>query len=83
MDTGTLRSLVAWDAVRLVNLSRWALQLGWINRAAFVHHAGRLSQPVREAYGTWSEVSAAYVVAVPSGITPKRARKACCVRRGC
>lgn len=63
MDTGTLRSLVAWDAVRLVNLSRWALQLGWINRAAFVHHAGRLSQPVREAYGTWSEVSAAYVVA--------------------
>jgi hypothetical protein len=63
MDTGTLRSLVAWDAVRLVNLSRWALQLGWINSTEFVSFAGRLSPSVREAYGAWSEVSAAYVVA--------------------
>jgi len=54
-------SLVAWDAVRLASLSRWAVQLGYIERAEFAGFAGGLTRQVREAYSSWSQVSAAYI----------------------
>lgn len=54
-------SLVAWDAVRLANLSRWAVQLGYIERAEFADFAGALAPQVRAAYTNWSQVSAAYI----------------------
>jgi hypothetical protein len=54
-------SLVAWDAVRLASLSRWAVQLGYIERAEFAGFAGGLARQVREAYSSWSQVSAAYI----------------------
>lgn len=53
--------LVAWDAVRLASLSRWAVQLGYIERAEFAGFAGGLATKVREAYSSWSQVSAAYI----------------------
>lgn len=54
-------SLVAWDAVRLASLSRWAVQLGYIERAEFAGFAGGLTRQVCEAYSSWSQVSAAYI----------------------
>jgi hypothetical protein len=58
-----ITSLVAWDAVRLASLSRWAVQLGYIERAEFAGFAGALTSQVREAYSNWSQVSAAYIAA--------------------
>lgn len=56
-----ITSLVAWDAVRLVSLSRWAVQLGFIDRAEFAGFAGGLKQQVQQAYADWPQVSAAYI----------------------
>lgn len=56
-----ISDLVAWDAVRLASLSRWAVQLGYIERAEFAGFAGGLAKQVREAYTDWSQVSAAYI----------------------
>jgi hypothetical protein len=56
-----IANLVAWDAVRLVSLSRWAVQLGFIERAEFARFAGGLKQQVQQAYADWSQVSAAYI----------------------
>jgi len=58
-----ISSLVAWDAVRLVSLTRWAVQLGYIDRPEFTHFAGALTQEVRAAYNGWPQVSAAYIAA--------------------
>ena len=58
-----ITNLVAWDAVRLASLSRWAVQLGFIERAEFAVFAGALTAQVREAYADWSQVSAAYIAA--------------------
>lgn len=58
-----ISSLVAWDAVRLASLSRWAVQLGYIDRSEFTGFAGALASQVREAYSDWSQVSAAYIAA--------------------
>jgi hypothetical protein len=63
METAAIRSFVAWDAVRLVNVTRWALQLGWIKREEFASYADGLSGAVREAYANWNEVAATYVLA--------------------
>lgn len=56
-----ITSLVAWDAVRLASLSRWAVQLGFIERGEFASFAGALTSQVREAYADWSQVGAAYI----------------------
>lgn len=56
-------SLLAWDAVRLASLSRWAVQLGYIDRAEFAGFAGALAPDVRKTYGAWPQVSAAYIAA--------------------
>ncbi|WGT62444.1 DUF1266 domain-containing protein [Variovorax paradoxus] len=58
-----ISNLVAWDAVRLASLSRWAVQLGFIGREEFTSFAGALNSQVREAYADWSQVSAAYIAA--------------------
>lgn len=56
-----IANLVAWDAVRLASLSRWAVQLGFIGRTEFAGFAGGLKKQVQEAYTDWSQVSAAYI----------------------
>ena len=56
-----ISNLVAWDAVRLASLSRWAVQLGFIERGEFAGFAGALTSQVRQAYTDWSQVSAAYI----------------------
>lgn len=58
-----ISSLVAWDAVRLASLTRWAVQLGFIDRSEFTRFAGALAQEVRGAYAGWPQVSAAYIAA--------------------
>lgn len=61
VDPARVQSLVAWDSVRLANLARWAVTLGYVERDAFAAFAGGLAAEVRAAYGSWAEVSAAYV----------------------
>ncbi len=56
-----IADLVAWDAVRLVSLTRWAVQLGFIDRTEFAGFAGALKPQVQQAYTDWSQVSAAYI----------------------
>jgi hypothetical protein len=58
-----ITDLVAWDAVRLASLSRWAVELGYIERGEFAGFASGLAAPVRTAYGNWAQLSAAYVAA--------------------
>ena len=58
-----ITDLVAWDAVRLASLSRWGVELGYIDRSEFAGYASGLAGQVREAYGNWAQVSAAYVAA--------------------
>lgn len=56
-----IQDLVAWDAVRLASLTRWAVQLGYIERDEFERFASGLAGRVRTAYANWAQVSAAYV----------------------
>ncbi|MFM9927695.1 DUF1266 domain-containing protein [Variovorax sp. H27-G14] len=56
-----IANLVAWDAVRLVSLTRWAVQLGFIDRTEFARFAGALKPQVQQAYTDWAQVSAAYI----------------------
>jgi len=59
----SIASLLAWDAVRLASLSRWAVQLGYIGEEEFTRFAGGLTQQLRDTYTGWPQVSAAYVIA--------------------
>ena len=61
VQSAQIPNLVAWDAVRLASLSRWAVQLGFIDRVEFVDFAGALMPQVRKAYTAWPQVSAAYI----------------------
>ena len=58
-----ITSLLAWDAVRLASLTRWAAQLGYIGADEFERYAGGLAQQVRATYTGWPQISAAYVAA--------------------
>lgn len=58
-----ITSLLAWDAVRLASLTRWAVQLGYIGVDEFTQFAGGLAQQVRATYTGWPQLSAAYVAA--------------------
>ena len=58
-----IKSLLAWDAVRLASLSRWAVQLGYIRPEEFARYAGGLTTQLRQTYGSWAQLSAAYVAA--------------------
>jgi len=59
----TLRSLVAWDAVRLVGLVRLAVDAGLADRDEFARFAGGLAHQVQEAYRSWAHLGAAFVAA--------------------
>ena len=63
VDPASVTSLVAWDAVRLASLARWAVSLGFIQRPEFAVVAGGLATAVRQAYAGWPQVSAAYIAA--------------------
>lgn len=57
-----VRSLLAWDAVRLVNVCRWSLQLGYLQESEFLTYAGRLTEQVKQTYASWDDVILAYAV---------------------
>lgn len=61
VSPGQISDLVAWDAVRLASLSRWAVQLGFIEPGEFAGFAGALNSQVRAAYADWAQLSAAYI----------------------
>lgn len=59
----SIPGLLAWDAVRLASLSRWAVQLGYIGQEEFTRYAGGLTGQLRDTYNGWNQLSAAYVAA--------------------
>lgn len=61
-DYSTISDLVAWDAVSLVSLARYATQIQLINREEFVKYAGAIKKQVQAAYNSWDEVGLAYVI---------------------
>lgn len=61
-DFKTINSLVAWDAVTLVSLTRYATQIQLIEREEFVRYAGAIKKQVQSVYNSWEDVGLAYVV---------------------
>lgn len=62
-NVSAIDSLLAWDAVRLVNICRWSLQLGYIREIEFVEYANQLTVDVKKTYQSWDEVIVAYAIA--------------------
>ena len=58
-----VKGFAAWDAVRLITLCRWAVQLGLIAPEEFAGFASGLNHEVRICYNNWRDFSSAYVVA--------------------
>lgn len=56
-------NLLAWDAVRLINISRWALICGYINQDEFYQYISQVEEPVQSAYDDWTQVAIAYAIA--------------------
>lgn len=53
-------SLIAWDAVRLANITRWAIDMGYIERSQFTQYAGQLTSQMKSAYADWNQAMLAY-----------------------
>ncbi len=63
---GTLessRSLLAWDAVRLANISRWSLHMNYIDYPTFEQNCNALKQRLQADYDSWQQVALDYIVA--------------------
>lgn len=61
-DYRHINDLVAWDAVCLVNLTRYVTQVNLIERKEFVRYAGAIKKQVQMAYNSWEEVALAYLI---------------------
>lgn len=61
-DYRQINDLVAWDAVCLVNLTRYVTQVNLIDRSEFVRYAGAIKKQVQIAYNSWDEVALAYLI---------------------
>lgn len=60
IQPANVNSLLAWDVVRLVSLTRWAVELGYIDAAEFATYAGALTPQVRDTYAGWRPFGAAF-----------------------
>jgi hypothetical protein len=58
-----VNNLMVWDASRLVNLGRWAHQLGWITEAEYFSISTPVAQQVQKTYTSWKDMLDASFVA--------------------
>lgn len=56
-------SLLAWDAVRLINISRWALNCNYINEEEFYYYISQIKEPIQNTYDNWQQIALAYATA--------------------
>lgn len=56
------RSLLAWDAVRLANISRWSLHMNYIDFATFEQNCNALKQQLQLDYDSWQQVALDYII---------------------
>lgn len=55
-------SLLAWDAIYLINICRWAVQVGYIERDEFLTYANSLTSQVKTTYSNWEQVVLAFII---------------------
>ena len=58
-----VNNMMIWDASRLTNVARWALQIGWISEAEFFSICTPLAVQAQRAYSSWKEMLDACLVA--------------------
>lgn len=61
-DYRNVNSLLSWDVVTMVNLSRSAVQVGIIERAEFVKFLNPIKKQIQKSYNNWNEVLLGYVI---------------------
>ncbi len=63
VDPTKLNNLMAWDVSRLINVARWAQQLGWITEAEYFSICTPAAQQAQRSYKSWREFTDATFVA--------------------
>lgn len=58
-----IQNLLAWDSVRLVNICRWAMLVGYISREESIRYMNQIKSQIQMTYCGWDEVATAYAVA--------------------
>ncbi|BDR55085.1 hypothetical protein KIMH_11960 [Bombiscardovia apis] len=61
-DMRNVDNILAWDAVRLANISRLAMLAGYISQEEAEQYASQLKKQVQDTYNSWQEVGAAYTL---------------------
>jgi hypothetical protein len=57
-----INNLMVWDISRLVNVGRWAHQLGWINEQEYFDICMPLAKQVQSGFNSWQDYTAAVYV---------------------
>jgi hypothetical protein len=63
IQAAKVTNLMAWDASRLVNLGRWACQLGWITQEEYFGICTPVAQQAQNSYSNWQDFTSAAFVA--------------------
>jgi Protein of unknown function (DUF1266) len=63
IEAMNVNNLMAWDASRLINISRWAQQIGWITEDEYFSICTPLAERAQKSYGSWKEMLDASFVA--------------------
>ncbi|BDR53769.1 hypothetical protein KIM372_16760 [Bombiscardovia nodaiensis] len=61
-DFANVKTTLAWDAVRVVNVSSLAYSAGYVSKEEAMQVCLQLVAPVQQAYDSWRNVAAAYVM---------------------
>jgi hypothetical protein len=56
IDAKKINNLMIWDASRLINVARWANQVGWITEAEFFNICTPLAKQVQSTYASWQNM---------------------------
>ncbi len=65
IDATKVNNLMVWDISRLINVARWAHQIGWITEAEYFSLCTPLAQQAQRAYSSWRELTdAAFVTSM-------------------
>ncbi|BDR52534.1 hypothetical protein KIM372_04410 [Bombiscardovia nodaiensis] len=61
-DMPSVDNILAWDAVRVVNISRLAMLAGYISQEEAEQYASQLKAQVQDTYDSWRSVGVAYAL---------------------
>jgi hypothetical protein len=63
IQAAQVTNLMAWDTSRLINLGRWACQLGWITQEEYFDMCTPVAKQAQDSYGSWQDFTSAAFVA--------------------